>query len=72
MNEDKHERFLRLAKLRGERAIKDLQLIGNLANRNNYEYSDDEVRALFSAVEEELKIAKFSFAKRKERGIRFE
>lgn len=72
MNEDKHKKFLRLAQLRGERVIKDLQLIANLANRNNYEYSDEEVKALFSAVEEELKLAKFSFMKRKARGIRFE
>lgn len=72
MNEDKHTKFLRLAQLRGERVIKDLQLIANLSNRNNYEYSDEEVKALFSAVEEELKLAKFSFTKRKTRGIRFE
>lgn len=70
--EGKHEKFIRLAKLRGERAIKDLRLIGNLANRNNYEYSDEEVKTLFAAVEEELKLAKFNFAKRKARGIHFE
>lgn len=72
MTEDKHEKFLRLAKLRGERVINDLRLIGNLANRNNYDYSDEEVKAIFSAVEEELKLAKFNFVKRKTRGIRFE
>ncbi len=72
MKEDKHSKFLRLAKLRGERIIKDLQLIANLSNRNNYDYSDDEVRTIFSAIEEELKLAKSDFAKRKTRGIRFE
>jgi hypothetical protein len=72
MKEDKHAKFLRLAKLRGERVIKDLQLIANLSNRNNYEYSENEVRAIFSAIEEELKLAKSDFAKKKSRGIRFE
>lgn len=72
MNKEKHQKFQRLAKLRGERVIKDLQLISNLANRNNYDYRDEDVRAIFSAIEEEVKLAKSDFAKKKARGIRFD
>jgi len=69
--ETKHDRFKRLARLRGERILNDLRLLGNLANRNNYEYSDSEVKALFSAIDEELKIARFSFERNKKRKIEF-
>lgn len=69
MNEDKHAKFKRLAKVRGERVLKDIRLIGNLANKNNYEYTDSEVRALFSAIDEELRLAKMEFSKGKKRNI---
>ena len=69
--ETKQERFKRLAKLRGDRVLKDIQLLGNLSNRNNYEYSDQDVRKLFTALEEELRISKARFTSSKKREIRF-
>lgn len=68
-NENKNTRFKRLAKQRGERILKDIQLLGNLSNRNNYEYSDAEVRKLFNTIEEELKISKSRFAVKRKRQI---
>lgn len=70
MNEDKHDRFKRLAKLRGERILKDLQLLGNLSNRRNYEYTDSEVKALFSVIDEELRATKSGFTRNKKRDIK--
>lgn len=70
-SESKNERFKRLAKQRGERALHDIHLLGNLSNRNNYDYSDNEVRKLFSALEDELKQAKSRFASNKRREIKF-
>jgi hypothetical protein len=70
MNEDKRDKFVRLATQRGERILKDLRLLANLSNRKNYEYADDDVRKLFSAIEDELKSAKYSFMRNKNRGIR--
>lgn len=70
MTENKHSKFRRLAKLRGERVLKDLQLVGNLSNRNNYEYTDAEVKALFGPLEEELRVAKIRFVSNRKRGIR--
>ena len=71
IGETKQERFKRLAKLRGDRVLKDIQLLGNLSNRNNYEYSDQDVRKLYSALEEELRISKARFSSNKKREIRF-
>jgi len=66
----KHENFKRLAILRGNRLLKDIKLLGNLSNTNNYEYSDSEVRKMFNMIEEELKIAKIKFSGKQKREIK--
>lgn len=70
-HETKHDKFKRLAKQRGDRVLKDLELLGNLSNRNNYDYSEADVRKLFSALEEELRTAKVRFNVSKKREIKF-
>ena len=70
-NEAKHDRFKRLAKQRGDRVLKDLELLGNLGNRNNYDYTEADVKKLFSALEEELRIAKTRFSIARKREIKF-
>ena len=69
MVETKHDKFKRLARLRGERVLRDLQLIQNLSNRRNYEYTDEDVKALFGTIEQELRLAKISFSKSEKRKI---
>ena len=69
MNEDKSDKFKRLATQRGERILRDLRLLANLSNRKNYEYTDEDVKKLFTAIEDELKSAKYSFMRNKNRGI---
>ncbi len=56
------EKFIELAEKRVTRAIKDLRLIGNLANRNNYEYTENEVRQIIFALEKEVKKLKGAFS----------
>lgn len=70
MSNIKHEKFRRLAKLRGDRIIKDLRLLQNLSNTSNYEYMPDEVRAVFGPIEDGLRAAKQSFYKNEHREIR--
>lgn len=52
--ESKHERFRRLAQSRGDRLIREVALLANLANTKNYSYSADDVEALFRPIEAEL------------------
>lgn len=61
IQESRSDRFRRLAEQRVNRALKDLRLIANLANRNNYDYSDEEARILLSALEKELKVTRAAF-----------
>ena len=69
MVETKSDKFRRLAKLRGERVLRDLQLISNLSNRRNYEYTDNDIKSLFSIIEEELRLTKLNFTKSRKRNI---
>jgi hypothetical protein len=63
--ETSHERFRRLAEKRVIRTIKDMRLIGNLGNRNNYEYTSDEVEKIFRVLDKELKLARAKFDSRR-------
>ncbi len=58
---DKRERFVSLAEKRANKAIKDIRLIGNLSNKNNYEYEDAETQAIFRALEQEVKALRSRF-----------
>lgn len=58
---DKRAKFVELAEARVNRAIKDVRLIGNLANRSAYEYGDDDVKAMFRALQKELDAARSRF-----------
>ncbi len=70
-NENKHARFKRLAEARTEKIMDMLDLLGNLSNKSFYEYSEEEVKAIFSAIEESIKENKNKFNKRKKSKRRF-
>ena len=70
--ESKHEKFIRLAEARTNKIIDTLQLLGNCSNTSVYEYSQDEVEAIFQAIEQELRGAKKKFTKpESEKTVRF-
>ena len=58
---DKQAKFRELAESRVNRALNDIRLIGNLANRNNYEYSEEEATKIIAALEGEVKGLKSKF-----------
>lgn len=58
----KREKFVSIAERRVTRAIKDIRLIGNLSNKNNYIYEEKDVRKIISTLEDEVKTLKARFA----------
>lgn len=58
---DKAAKFVDLANKRVNRAIKDMQLVGNLANRQNYEFTDEQARKIVKALQQELDAIRHSF-----------
>lgn len=79
--ETKGEKFTRLAILRVTNALDKIRLIGNLANQDIYDYSEEQVRQIERALiekvnetmskfsEKENQEAKFSFATRHENDV---
>lgn len=55
------EKFVELAQKRVVRAIKDIRLIGNLSNKNNYAYDEEDVTKIISALEREIRDLKGRF-----------
>lgn len=58
---DKAEKFVELANKRVNKALKDIQLIGNLANRQNYDFTEDQAKKIVRALQEEVDAVKQSF-----------
>ena len=48
------KKFVELAEKRVNRALKDIQLIGNLSNKSNYSYTDQDVKKIHSALKAAL------------------
>ena len=59
--DDKASRFERLAERRVTETIRKIRLIGNLANRHNYSYSDEQVKQILEALDVELRHVKGRF-----------
>ena len=62
--ETKIARFRRIATNRTRRILNDLRLLGNCSNTNNYEYTEEEIVKIFSAIEKELKRVRSLFSKK--------
>ncbi len=59
--QEKTDRFKRVAGNRTNKIISQIRLLGNCANRSNYEYSEEDVKKIFSVIESELREAKAKY-----------
>lgn len=72
-NENKRDKFVRLAEARTNKIIDMLQLLGNCSNTNAYEYTLQDVEQIFTVIEAEVRDAKKKFQKvESSRNSRFE
>ena len=51
---DKHQRFCELAESRTNKAIEAISRIGNLSNRQIYQFDDREVRKIIRALKDAI------------------
>ena len=61
INKAKEEKFKELAESRVTKAIKAIELIGNLGNKNNYSYSEQDVKKIFNALSKSINTSKAKF-----------
>ena len=67
--ETKAQKFKRLAEKRTQAILDGIRKLANLANSNNYEYTQEQVEKIFGAIEERLRLARQRFeADRRLRG----
>ena len=57
----KQERFKKIAESRTVKILKTLKLLGNCSNKGNYEYSEEDITKIFTAIEMELENTKKKF-----------
>jgi len=57
----KRERFVKIAENRTNKIISMIKLLGNCSNKNNYKYDEDDIKQIFCAIDNELRITKSRF-----------
>ncbi len=62
MLESRKDRFKRLATTRTNAVLEKLRILGNLSNKANYDYSPEDVRKIFRAIDEQLRVIKAKFS----------
>jgi len=67
----KQENFKRIAESRVNKIIAMVTSLENLTNTSYYEYSDDQVEAIFTAIQEQLDKTKSKFSQKKKGQKRF-
>lgn len=63
---DKHEKFKENSANLIKKAIYAIENVGKVSNQKNFEYSEEEVEVMFTALEEALADTKHLFKKKKE------
>lgn len=65
-NETKAEKFIRIGEYRMNKAVDAIGRLENLANRSSYEYTREQVDAMFQALEGRVAEVKARFTPKKE------
>ena len=60
-NETKRERIVRIAEARTNKILEMMRLLGNCSSKSNYDYSEEDIRKIFTALEKEMKNTKNKF-----------
>ena len=63
MRSKRRQRFEKVASNRVQKIIDFLGLVGNCANKNNYEYTEKDVELMFKEINRAVKEAKIMFDK---------
>lgn len=61
MEETKKEKFIRLAEARTNNALKQISLIGNLANTSNYDYDIKDVDRILKTLRNSINELEVAF-----------
>jgi len=68
---DREKKFLELAETRVNKVLEGMRLIGNLSNKRNYDYTDDQIKKIFLALDEQHKDIKNKFKSENKSNTKF-
>lgn len=60
--ETKRDKFIRIAEARTNKAAEMIKLLGNCANKSTYDYTEDDIKRVFSYLEREMRNARNRFS----------
>ena len=63
MEENKHERFKRVASKRMQNTLKEMSRLANCSNTNTYEYSSRDVQKMIKTLSEKVQEIRVAFRK---------
>ena len=58
----KREKFEEIAERRVSEVLYRISLLGNLSNSNNYDYTENHIKQIFSSIRKELKAVEMQFS----------
>lgn len=72
VREDDRKKFVVLAEKRVKRALNDIRLIGNLSNRSNYKYTEEDAKKICRALREAVDEVRARFERKgDDKGVSF-
>lgn len=66
----RRERFEKIASKRVQKILDDMNVLANCSNRNNYEYTEADVKKMIGAIRGQLKQLEMAFSDRQGDGKR--
>jgi hypothetical protein len=72
MAPEKRNAFVRLAERRTNGVLEKVRILGNLSNPYAYEYTDEDVRKMFGAIDQELRLTRLKFQNHKKRQFKLD
>ena len=61
--ETKNERFKRVAEKRVQRILESIRVLSNCSNQRTYEWTDEDIRKIWTIIDKELRTCKAKFSK---------
>jgi hypothetical protein len=61
MKSEKRKRFEKVAENRVDKILEGLRLLGNCSNKNNYEFTKEDVDFMFDEIRKALRVAQSKF-----------
>ncbi|MFA5011121.1 MAG: hypothetical protein WC644_04125 [Ignavibacteria bacterium] len=67
----RRQRFENVASRRTQRILDSLDLLSNCSNRSNYDFNDDDVKKMFTAIREKIKSVEAIFDRELNKQIKY-